>query len=208
MIALLPNVFSAKIEGTTYDLSLEKIEDTIVEIDTSPPQRQVAKEGRYLFNINPGEYTIRAVYNKDQIDELSATEKIKITQEGKFTLDLIMLPSLEEEITDPDLEILETKTSSIKYFIITILILLIIFIIFAVKRKKIKKTETQEGSEEDVKKVISFIKSKQGRATQKELRKEFPLSEAKISLILTELEHKGKIEKIKKGRGNIIVLKE
>ncbi len=33
------------------------------------------------------------------------------------------------------------------------------------------------------------------------------LSEAKISLILTELEHKGKVEKIKKGRGNVILLK-
>ena len=33
------------------------------------------------------------------------------------------------------------------------------------------------------------------------------LSEAKISLILTELEHKGQIEKVKKGRGNVIILK-
>jgi len=40
------------------------------------------------------------------------------------------------------------------------------------------------------------------------LRKEMLyLSEAKISLILTELEHKGKIEKIKKGRGNVIVVR-
>ena len=34
------------------------------------------------------------------------------------------------------------------------------------------------------------------------------LSESKISLILTELEHKGKIEKVKRGRGNVILLKE
>ena len=33
----------------------------------------------------------------------------------------------------------------------------------------------------------------------------FPDSEAKISLVLTELEAKGKIKKIKKGRGNIII---
>jgi uncharacterized membrane protein len=45
------------------------------------------------------------------------------------------------------------------------------------------------------------------RITQKEIRKEVPLSEAKISLIISEMEHRGIIEKIKKGRGNIIVLK-
>ena len=42
---------------------------------------------------------------------------------------------------------------------------------------------------------------------QKDIRKNFPSSEAKISLILTELEEKGIIKKIKRGRGNIIVLK-
>ena len=33
------------------------------------------------------------------------------------------------------------------------------------------------------------------------------ISESKVSLILTELEHKGKIERVKKGRGNVILLK-
>ncbi len=56
--------------------------------------------------------------------------------------------------------------------------------------------------------TITIIKRYGGRIYQKELRKEMMhLSESKISLILTELEHKGKIEKIKKGRGNAIILK-
>lgn len=54
--------------------------------------------------------------------------------------------------------------------------------------------------------VFNLIKSNK-RITQKEIRKEVPLSEAKISLIISEMEHKGIIEKIKKGRGNIIVMK-
>jgi uncharacterized membrane protein len=44
------------------------------------------------------------------------------------------------------------------------------------------------------------------RITQKDIRKEVPLSEAKISLIIAELEAKGIIRKVKKGRGNIIFL--
>lgn len=57
--------------------------------------------------------------------------------------------------------------------------------------------------------VLSILRKHDGRMTQKELRKELlHLSEAKVSLLLTELEHKRKIEKIKRGRGNVIVVKE
>ncbi|MBI1970479.1 hypothetical protein HYS47_01920 [Candidatus Woesearchaeota archaeon] len=56
------------------------------------------------------------------------------------------------------------------------------------------------------KKIIELLQKNQGRMTQKEIRKELPLSEAKVSLLITELEYAAKIKKIKKGRGNIIVL--
>ena len=54
------------------------------------------------------------------------------------------------------------------------------------------------------KNILDIIK-KQERITQKELRKSIPLSEGKISLIISDLEHNGKIRKIKKGRGNILI---
>ena len=45
--------------------------------------------------------------------------------------------------------------------------------------------------------------------TQKELRDKLPsVSEAKISLIVSELESMGRVKKIKQGRGNIVVLRE
>ena len=57
-------------------------------------------------------------------------------------------------------------------------------------------------------KVLEIMANNDGRISQKELRKELlPLSEAKVSLIITELEHLGKIEKIKKGRGNVLILR-
>ncbi|MBI2136250.1 hypothetical protein HYU06_04205 [Candidatus Woesearchaeota archaeon] len=59
----------------------------------------------------------------------------------------------------------------------------------------------------DAKMVLEFIKAGGGRTTQKDIRKSFPSSEAKISLILTDLEAQGKIRKIKKGRGNVVVMK-
>jgi len=53
---------------------------------------------------------------------------------------------------------------------------------------------------------MDIIKKEDGRTTQKEIRKQLPLSEAKVSLIITELEEKGVVKKIKKGRGNVIIL--
>jgi uncharacterized membrane protein len=68
-------------------------------------------------------------------------------------------------------------------------------------------SEKTEVSDDDVaNKVYDLIRQRK-RLTQKEIRREVPFSEAKISLVLTELEANGKIQKIKKGRGNIIIAK-
>ena len=73
------------------------------------------------------------------------------------------------------------------------------------KNSSQNKSEVQLAQlDEYAHKALQLIK-KEKRTTQKELRKEIPLSEAKISLIVTELEDKGKIRKIKKGRGNILI---
>ena len=55
--------------------------------------------------------------------------------------------------------------------------------------------------------ILEYLGSVGGHGTQKDIRKHIPISEAKISLILTELEHEGHIRKYKKGRGNVIVLR-
>ena len=76
------------------------------------------------------------------------------------------------------------------------------------EEKKEPEKETSSFSYEDdiTKQIIHIIKEEGGRTTQKLIRKKIPLSEAKISLAITELVANGKIKKIKKGRGNIIIL--
>jgi len=81
---------------------------------------------------------------------------------------------------------------------------------YAKTRKQVEiireeSTKTEEG---DLEQITNILKQEGGRATQKDIRKQIPLSEAKISLMIAELEHKGVVEKIKKGRGNIIILKK
>ena len=50
---------------------------------------------------------------------------------------------------------------------------------------------------------IKFI-AKEKQLLQKNFKKEFPMSDAKASLIISELEELGIVKKIKKGRGNIL----
>ena len=82
------------------------------------------------------------------------------------------------------------------------LVIVFLGIIISIIPHYSKLMNTEEDHE-----ILRFIKEKGGRVTQKDIRKRFPSSEAKISLLISELEHKGKLEKIKKGRGNIIILK-
>jgi uncharacterized membrane protein len=57
---------------------------------------------------------------------------------------------------------------------------------------------------EDLKELLDMIRDSGNRITQRELRKKSPYSESKVSLMLSDLEERGLIEKFKRGRGNII----
>jgi uncharacterized membrane protein len=220
LLILLSNlVFAASIHGTVYNIELNELKDVIVEIDSIPKQSFVAKDGTYSFEVTSGEYTISAKSGQD-----IAEENITIADDGTYKIDLILFPDFEEvEILDEsDLEIGTEYTDTVEknyslYYLIAFILAIIIVIAvifhytkkletgFKEEIKELKKT-TKDELEADLKELIAFIKKEGGRTTQKDIRKNFPQSEAKISLMIAELEHKGKIKKIKKGRGNIITL--
>ncbi len=200
-------VLAANIQGTIYDLELNKAGDVLVQIDTKPKQQIVSKSGEYSFEVQTGDYTIKA--SQKELG-LYAEEKISVIDVGDYILDLILYPNFEEQelLEETDLEIgdvyLEERSYK-QYYMLAGLISLIILVYLAFNY--LKKQKKEEDVDDDLKKIIRFIKKEGGRVTQKDLRKQFPLSEAKISLMISELEHKGILEKIKKGRGNIIILK-
>jgi len=215
VFVLLVDVCSATtIHGTVYDESLRPVKDTVVEVNSVPLQRFIAKDGTYSFNLNPGNYIITAKY-----DGLMARESISIEDDsGDYVIDLFLFPTFEEEeelLNETDFDIGNLYPDEISYtaLIAVILVVVALVLFFLFKSKLFKKKSRVEGKEEkrevdDLDKVVDFIKQEGGRVTQKDIRKKFPLSEAKISLVISELEHKGLIEKIKKGRGNIVVLKK
>ncbi|MBI2102020.1 hypothetical protein HYT53_05415 [Candidatus Woesearchaeota archaeon] len=154
----------------------------------------------------------------------SVQENITIRQDGNYVLDLILFPDVEEGIEEIDIDVgddvVGNARGGISYSVLTaafVLIALSIGAFYYIKKIKPKKepekitgqkVKTEESEDDGLSQLVKIIKNEGGRATQKEIRKQIPLSEAKISLMIAELEHKGVIEKIKKGRGNIIILKK
>lgn len=212
LILLSSFASAAVIHGTIYNLNLDKQSNARVSINTLPEQFYISKNGTYTFNVPSGDYEIKAEYYKDTILESSAEENISIKTDGIFIVDLILFPNYEEEneLLREDIVIEDSFDEETNYyFIIAVIALAVIFTAYYFYKRKKKKPDKEEKKEvphSDLNQILKIIKAEGGRTTQKEIRKKIPLSEAKISLMIAQLEHEGKIKKIKKGRGNIILL--
>ncbi|MEA3514175.1 MAG: hypothetical protein U9R34_01735 [Nanoarchaeota archaeon] len=220
-------VSAAKISGGVYDLSLEKAIDVIIEIDTSPKQKMISKEGSYSFNVPLGNYTITAGRYIDNLLEAYAAEDILIIEEGEYNVDLIIFPYIGDdenliqegdislpEILFEEIDAVEEKEGTDQQIIITAILLVIVLVAIMTAWKHAKKPKKRKQTPvsfisitKELQDIVEVIREKGGRTTQKEIRKQIPLSEAKISLMIAELEDKGIVKKIKKGRGNIIILR-
>lgn len=59
----------------------------------------------------------------------------------------------------------------------------------------------------DLQNVMEIIRDQNGQIAQKDLRTRLRCSDAKVSLMLVDLEKRELIEKFKRGRGNVVILK-
>jgi len=229
LLLAVPYSLAATIHGTVYDMELNKAENAIVKVNTVPEQTYVAKDGSYSFNIPNGDYKIEAVY-ESEFRKYTSTEEVKVEADGDYVVDIILFPDISEEesLLDEDIEIPELypteKKSLLWLYVVLMVLAAFVGVYFILRKRKHKRkeeepeeeeeneteetTSTEEPTEDLADKVLNFIKENDGRTTQKDIRKQFPLSEAKISLVITELEHKGLVKRIKKGRGNVILLKK
>ena len=207
ILAVLPSVASAAtIEGTVYDMSLQKA-SAVVSIDTVPKQQTVTVDGAYSFEVPAGSYMLSAeTVQKDY----KADESVVVETEGTYTLDIILFPSFEEERElmeeAESFSLDEMPVADYSLILLAGIVVIIIALAFiGLKVRKLKPVHPKPLSA-DLDKAIRFIRKNGGRVSQKDLRQEFHLSEAKISLMVTELESMGLVKRIKKGRGNVIVL--
>lgn len=213
---------AARIHGNIYEwYTLEPLYNVIVYVNSTPPQRFVATRGFYEFELEKGNYMLVAKYYEGNKLVYIYEENITIQSDGNFTIDIIMFPNidLEEKIfkeSDVNFSIEDVlwlqkreKIQEMRDLLLIFLgaILLFLFVFFLLRKTREKGQETSEELPDDLKEMVEIIKENGGRITQLELRKKLNYSEAKISLMLADLERRGLIEKFKRGKGNIIILK-
>ena len=226
---------AATIHGKVYEwYSLKELNGVIIDVNSTPTQRFVSQEGSYSFSLPLGDYHLTAKYYSDNTLKYTAEEDISITSEGDFVLDLIMFPLLEmeeEELASletglneeilPEEETKERKAFSIELILVVLVLVIILSVLTyhfykppkqeikqVKKREKKKKSKALKGLDKYAREVIEVLERSGNRLTQKELRQRVSVGEAKVSLIVSELEALGLIKKIKRGRGNIIILKK
>ncbi|MCZ7398407.1 MAG: hypothetical protein O8C62_01790 [Candidatus Methanoperedens sp.] len=233
MTGLIASAQAAKVYGTIYEWSdIEKpLKNVIVEVNENSTRIQynISTTGAYAFDIPTGKYSIKARYYRNNILEYTGEEKLEIDNPDESrNIDLLLFPPTESEYEylgdinlTGDLE-LKSESNQIYYIITTILVFAALLILYWMRKKKnkpieqgagetigippenIAKTESTE-LPEDLRGIYELILKKGGRVTQKELRKEVKYGEAKVSLMIADLENRGLVKKIKKGRANIII---
>ncbi|MFQ5620899.1 MAG: helix-turn-helix transcriptional regulator [Candidatus Nanoarchaeia archaeon] len=206
LLLCMPIVHGAAVHGTIYDFSLHRVDNVKVEISTTPNQRDITENGEYSFRVESGTYMLRAEEIVDGLLMSTAQEEVEVKGDGDYVVDIILFPEIDEQVNLPE-ELgldLEDDMEPINLLWIFLSIAVAVAVFCYVYRRSQK--EVRESTGDITHEVIAFLKREGGRSTQKAIRKAFPHSEAKISLILTELEASGRVKKIKKGRGNVIVL--
>jgi uncharacterized membrane protein len=219
-------------------LTLEVKENSIITIDTTPAQTKVSKDGSYTFDVGEGTYRVVAEYRENGIVLQRAEKEVIIVDEGSYTIDLIMLPELGDVPTEPlpneekPLTIIDQLLAGPVIWLVLLGIVLGVggyaivntrMNVWRAKKKthaseneKNNPTKHEENSREEekteldqyAKEVIQHLKRGGNRLTQKELREKVTIGEAKVSLVVSELESEKIIKKIKKGRANILILTE
>ncbi len=201
----MPLAAGAEIYGAIYSWELEPLDNVLVWINTTPEQKVVARDGTYSFTVPPGHYLLMASYNGTL--QLEAEEEVTVVEEGRYRIDLILFPVLEEELPLDEIDtplpgeggwqVLGVALAAAALATAAAYLLL-----------RRRKSELEEQLPEELAELLDIIRREGGRIKQSELRKMVGCSEAKLSLMLADLEHRGVIKKIRKGRGNIILLRD
>lgn len=233
---------AATVEGVAYDVfSLEPV-SAIVEANSTPRQVAVAANGSYSLELQPGSYALTAKTFSREGDELvlsgTAEENITVAGEGRFHLDLIIMPLVDEIplLELPEIPQIDENSSKLAesaaeeaapseaqpwllYGGALLALLAAAGALFILRGRRAPPARPSAPAESkpveekkaaggelttDERTALDALSKADGRLGQKELRKMLGWSGAKASLVVTGLEEKGAVRRIRKGRGNIV----
>jgi uncharacterized membrane protein len=198
---------SVYVSGNIYEKgTMNKLNNTVVTVKSgSYSYRQVFATNNYSFNLPEGQYQLLAErYNDDGTISHSFNESVSLTG-SSVRIDFVLAHSNANSKNN------EKNNDFPAAFIFTIVMVIVaaLYVLFVNKKPEQRpQTKKPEELDAEAKGVLDAIKNNDGRITQKELRELLNYSDAKMSLILAELEHYGMIKKFKRGRGNILKISD
>jgi uncharacterized membrane protein len=94
---------TATIHGAVYKMNnFEPLDNAVIEVNSTPIQSMVAKNGQYSIELMPGNYTITARYYEDNTLIYAAIETITIEAGGNYVYDLLLPHVNYENLTESE----------------------------------------------------------------------------------------------------------
>jgi uncharacterized membrane protein len=94
---------TATIHGTAYKMdTFESLDNAVIELNSTPTQYMVAKNGQYSLELVPGNYTITARYYEDNVLLYAAVDTIHIETGGDYVYDLLLPPVNSEDLKETE----------------------------------------------------------------------------------------------------------
>jgi uncharacterized membrane protein len=235
VILLFANLaLGAIISGKVYDWeTLDPVPGTLIQLyvnATVVSQAVSDNQGRYSLSVGLGSYELISSHTGGNVSYLYAENVTLVMENTTFdivlfpfdtTIPEITIPKLNDTDLDiingsefPEVDITESKPDTSIILLISAVIAVAALIMWlSIKKEQTEPEEIEEELKEsagslphDLYKLAKAIKAEGGRAEQRKLQKELGVSAAKMSLMITDLESRGIVKRIKRGRGNVITL--
>jgi uncharacterized membrane protein len=106
---------TATIHGAVYKMdTFEPLDNAVIEVNSTPTQYMVAKNGHYSVELLPGNYTITARYYEDNTLIYAVVDTIIIETGGDYVYDLLLPPvNSENQIESEKKSITDTSMDEI-----------------------------------------------------------------------------------------------
>jgi uncharacterized membrane protein len=199
---------------------LTRLDNVLIKV-SGPSSSQFLTNKTYSLDLERGNYTIKAThYTEGKIDYISE-ERVSYDGAAK-KFDLLLIPNDLFELT-PKQNSTANQTQSIpkesqimktEYLIIgamgigTLAIIAAVLFVYSKRKKTMQNTKDElPPLKQEEREVLKIISENEGKIYQKELREILNYSEAKMSILIGELEKRGEISREKIGRDNLLKTK-
>ncbi|WP_292466508.1 hypothetical protein [Methanolobus sp.] len=138
---IVPVGATATVHGTTYEWNtFNPLNNSLIEVNSTPEQSMVAKYGFYSFELPNGTYLINASFFEDDKLTYYDEEVITISDNGSYVVDMLLLPAYTGIAVEDS--IVSVDHISVEYlFPLPLLLVLVLLVMILYKFKKRSQAE-------------------------------------------------------------------